>query len=113
MPLGREMAMAKVPIGRILREGPAMIGACRNQEAVVTSSIAAYVADIRSFARSTVSSPDTQALVIGAPLISVGRWFFGLALLGLGTEHFIFREFVTGRAPAWPAGLPGELAWVY
>lgn len=46
-------------------------------------------------------------------LISMGRAFFGLALIGLGAEHFIFRQFVTGRAPAWPVGLPGELAWVY
>ena len=48
-----------------------------------------------------------------ALMISVGRTFFGLALLALGAEHFIFREFVTGRAPAWPGGVPGELAWVY
>ena len=50
---------------------------------------------------------------IGAGLISIGRWFFGLALLGLGAEHFIYREFVIGRAPAWPRSVPGELAWVY
>jgi uncharacterized membrane protein len=43
----------------------------------------------------------------------MGRCFFGIALIGLGLEHFIFREFVTGRAPAWPAGLPGNLVWVY
>jgi uncharacterized membrane protein len=52
-------------------------------------------------------------MVIGAPLISVGRLFVGLALIGLGAEHFVFRQFVTGRAPDWPAGLPGGLAWVY
>jgi uncharacterized membrane protein len=50
---------------------------------------------------------------IAARLIVVGRLFFGLALLGLGAEHFVFRQFVTGRAPAWPAGVPGELVWVY
>ncbi|HEX7980003.1 MAG TPA: hypothetical protein VF461_15445 [Gemmatimonadaceae bacterium] len=50
---------------------------------------------------------------IAARLISVGRLFVGLALLGLGAEHFVFRQFVTGRAPAWPAGVPGELAWAY
>ena len=48
-----------------------------------------------------------------ALMISTGRTFFGLALLALGAEHFVFREFVTGRAPAWPGGVPGELAWVY
>jgi uncharacterized membrane protein len=59
------------------------------------------------------SIPDRTARVIGAPLISVGRWFFGLALLGLGAEHFIFREIVIGRAPPWPEGGPGMLLWVY
>ena len=50
---------------------------------------------------------------VGAALRSVGRVFFGLALIGLGAEHFVFRQFVTGRAPAWPGGVPGELSWVY
>ncbi len=36
-----------------------------------------------------------------------GTTFFALALMGLGVEHFVFGEFVTGRAPAWPASLPG------
>jgi uncharacterized membrane protein len=56
---------------------------------------------------------DRTARVSGVPLISVGRWFFGLALLGLGAEHFIFREFVIGRAPPWPDGHPVTLSWVY
>ncbi len=43
----------------------------------------------------------------------IGRTFFALALIGLGIEHFIFREFVTGRAPAWPASLPGAATWAY
>ena len=58
-----------------------------------------------------MSRPDEK--VVGARLIAVGRSFFGVALLGLGAEHFVFREFVTGRAPAWPDGIPGGLAWVY
>ena len=58
-----------------------------------------------------MSMPDEK--VVGARLIAVGRSFFGVALLGLGAEHFVFREFVTGRAPAWPDGIPGGLAWVY
>lgn len=37
----------------------------------------------------------------------IGTTFFALALIGLGVEHFVFGEFVTGRAPAWPASLPG------
>ena len=78
----------------------------------MASSVAAYVADLRSLARS-VAGPEERALAIGAPLIAVGRLFFGLALIGLGAEHFVYRQFVIGRAPAWPAGFPGELPWVY
>lgn len=48
-----------------------------------------------------------------ALLIAVGRSFFAVALLGLGAEHFIYREFVTGRAPGWPSEVPGKLLWVY
>lgn len=44
---------------------------------------------------------------------SIGRVFFGIAFLGLGVEHFVFQEFVTGRAPAWPQGIPGKTLWVY
>jgi len=64
---------------------------------------------------SSVAVPGQIALPsrLAARLILVGRTFFGLALLGLGAEHFVFRQFVTGRAPAWPAGVPGELPWVY
>jgi uncharacterized membrane protein len=46
-------------------------------------------------------------------LTAVGRWFFAIALFGLGAEHFVFQEFVTGRAPTWPDGVPGKLFWVY
>jgi uncharacterized membrane protein len=46
-------------------------------------------------------------------LIPIGRSFFALALIGLGIEHFIFQDFITGRAPAWPASLPGGLIWAY
>ena len=38
--------------------------------------------------------------------------FFAIALIGLGVEHFVFQEFVVGRAPAWPDGLPGNALWV-
>jgi uncharacterized membrane protein len=44
-------------------------------------------------------------------LVAVGRGLFGLALVGLGAEHFVFGEFVTGRAPAWPASTPGGIQW--
>jgi len=38
--------------------------------------------------------------------------FFAIALIGLGVEHFVFQEFVTGRAPAWPVEVPGKALWV-
>jgi len=47
------------------------------------------------------------------PLVATGRTFFAIALFGLGLEHFVFREFVVGRAPAWPDGLPGNTLWVW
>lgn len=46
-------------------------------------------------------------------LIPIGRVCFALALLGSGVEHFIYREFVTANAPAWPDPLPGGVAWAY
>lgn len=36
---------------------------------------------------------------------------FAIALIGLGAEHFVFGEFITGRAPAWPEGAPGKTAF--
>lgn len=42
-----------------------------------------------------------------------GRTFFAAGLIGLGVEHFIFQEFVTGRAPPWPEGVPGGTVWAY
>ncbi|MGH9334457.1 MAG: DoxX family membrane protein [Vicinamibacteria bacterium] len=36
-----------------------------------------------------------------------------MALIGLGIEHFLFRDFVVGRAPAWPESVPGGVIWAY
>lgn len=41
-------------------------------------------------------------------LALIGRIFFAIALIGLGIEHFVFEEFVTGRAPK-----AGSLVWAY
>jgi uncharacterized membrane protein len=43
----------------------------------------------------------------------IGRLFVALAFLGMGIEHFIFQEFITGRAPAWPTSVPGKAIWAY
>jgi uncharacterized membrane protein len=39
--------------------------------------------------------------------------FFGLSLCAFGILQFVYGDFVAGRAPAWPAGLPGRLAWAW
>lgn len=46
-------------------------------------------------------------------LVSVGQTFFAIGLIGLGIDHFIFEQFVTGRAPPWPEAVPGRLVWAY
>lgn len=43
----------------------------------------------------------------------VGRFAVGLALIGFGVANFVVGDFVAGRAPAWPAGVPGQLPWAY
>jgi uncharacterized membrane protein len=45
--------------------------------------------------------------------IRLGRVLFGMSLLGLAAMHFVMQEFVTGRAPAWPASVPGGTLWAY
>lgn len=46
-------------------------------------------------------------------ILTFGRVCFGLGMVGLGLTHFAFRQFTTGRAPAWPASVPGGVAWAY
>lgn len=48
-----------------------------------------------------------------AGVLRIGRLFFAVAFLGLGVEHFVFQEFITGRAMPWPAALPGKAVWAY
>lgn len=46
-------------------------------------------------------------------LRAIGRTFFALGILGLACEHFIFGDFVTARAPAFPENMPGRLFFAY
>ncbi|HMB91485.1 MAG TPA: hypothetical protein VKP65_11600 [Rhodothermales bacterium] len=46
-------------------------------------------------------------------LVPIGRTLFAIALIGFGVENVRFGEFLPGRAPAWPAAVPGGLAWAY
>jgi uncharacterized membrane protein len=43
----------------------------------------------------------------------IGRSFFAIGLIALAIEHFVFGDFVTGRAPAWPSSIPGGTVWAY
>jgi uncharacterized membrane protein YphA (DoxX/SURF4 family) len=46
-------------------------------------------------------------------LALVGRVFFAAGLAAFGVQQFLYGDFVPGRAPAWPASVPGRLAWAY
>jgi uncharacterized membrane protein YphA (DoxX/SURF4 family) len=46
-------------------------------------------------------------------LAPLGRLFFASSLAAFGLQQFLFRDFIPGRAPAWPAGVPGQLVWAY
>ena len=45
-----------------------------------------------------------------APL---GRLFFALGMIAFGIQQFIWRDFVPGRAPAYPDSIRGRLVWAY
>jgi uncharacterized membrane protein YphA (DoxX/SURF4 family) len=42
-----------------------------------------------------------------------GRYATGLALTAFGVANFVVGDFVAGRAPAWPPGVPGQIGWAY
>lgn len=46
-------------------------------------------------------------------LTRCGRFAVGLTLIGFGAANFVVGDFVAGRAPAWPPGVPGRLVWAY
>ncbi len=46
-------------------------------------------------------------------IVLAGRIMFAVAMIGLGVEHFVYGQFVTGRAPEWPPRWPGEVVWAY
>jgi len=46
-------------------------------------------------------------------IVPIGRLFFAVAIMAFGILQFIYGDFVPGRAPAWPASIPGRLIWAY
>jgi uncharacterized membrane protein YphA (DoxX/SURF4 family) len=41
-------------------------------------------------------------------LVPIGRIFYAIGLIGIGIQHFIFRDFMTVIVPSW---LPGRPFW--
>jgi uncharacterized membrane protein len=41
------------------------------------------------------------------------RILYGIALIVFGSLHFLFGDFITGRAPAWPADMSGQFIFAY
>ena len=46
-------------------------------------------------------------------LVSLGRIFFAIALIAFAVQQLVVGDFIPGRAPGWPDGVPGRLPWAY
>ena len=46
-------------------------------------------------------------------LARIGRIAVGAAFVAFGVANILVGDFVAGRAPAWPTGVPGQLLWAY
>jgi uncharacterized membrane protein len=55
----------------------------------------------------------TLAFVSKTRVVATGRIFFAVALIGMGGQHFLFRQFVPMVVPFWPAWIPARLFGVY
>jgi uncharacterized membrane protein len=44
-------------------------------------------------------------------LLILGRIFYAIGLIGIGIQHFIFRDFIPVIVPYWPAWIPGRPIW--
>jgi len=73
--------------------------------------------------QSPRSAPAPAAGAEGAPrarpftradlVARFGRVLFAGAIAVFGVQHFIFGDFIPGRAPAWPAGWPGQVVFAW
>lgn len=45
--------------------------------------------------------------------VKPARWFYATSLIAFGVQHFLFTDFIAGRAPAWPAAMPGQMVVAY
>ena len=46
-------------------------------------------------------------------LVSIGRIFYAIGLIGIGIQHFIFADFIPVVVPLWPEWIPGRPFWAY
>jgi uncharacterized membrane protein len=46
-------------------------------------------------------------------VITTGRVFFALGLMGIGLQHFYFKQFIPVVVPVWPEWIPWRLFWVF
>jgi uncharacterized membrane protein len=46
-------------------------------------------------------------------LTTIGRIFYGVGLVGIGIQHFIFRNFIPVILPIWPSSIPGRTFCAY
>jgi uncharacterized membrane protein len=46
-------------------------------------------------------------------MVSIGRIFYAIGLIGIGIQHFIFADFIPVIVPAWPSWIPGRPFWTY
>lgn len=51
--------------------------------------------------------------ILTGKLSLIGRLFFAFGVAGIAIEHFIFGDFVMGRAPQWPESRPMGFIWAY
>src|SRR5690606_18986738 len=72
-----------------------------------------FVCPIRSHDMSTTLGTRTTAIpqATSQPLVMVGRTLVAFGLIGIGVTHFVFGDFMLGRAPPWPDGVPGKGLW--
>jgi uncharacterized membrane protein len=59
------------------------------------------------------AAPARWSVPYAATLARIGRLCFAGALIAFAIANVVAGDFIPGRAPVWPAGMPGRLAFAY
>jgi len=51
--------------------------------------------------------------MLSSPGVKIPRAFYAVSLIAFGIQHFLFTDFIAGRAPAWPTGMAGQIIFAY